>query len=479
MSTDPTTPAPNGAPPAHPDHPNWAGPQRLALGAAVVGLGVFAVAGFANLSAADAAHADDAKKQFFLSYLAGWVYWLSLPVGGMALLMIHYLAKTSWGILLKRPIEAATRTIFLMAVLAVPIVLSAFMGKASPFWWSDPYHAGEHAKTEAAANDHKAHAAQTPDEERRAAQLRKSDEAIKKAVEHEIHEREKGNFGFLTPPVFAACTVVYFLFWFAYILLFNKWSRDIAADHAKVEPSLEKAGKVSGPGLILFAIVNTAAATHFVMSLEPSWASTMFPVIFTINSFLTTLCFCVALFLSLADRPPLSTILRPKFQIDMASLMLAFTLFWTYTSFSQMMLVWIGNLPEEIPFYLKRSMPTYGFWWWTSAALIVFHFALPFLLLLYRDVKLHPKRLRAVAVFLMVMCAVDVIWWIQPSLATDALPMAMAMNVGAVVGIGGVWGVVFLWQLRQRPILAQNETFWLPKGHEHHDHGHGHNGGHH
>lgn len=475
MSTDPTAPPPSN--PAFPDHPDWAGPQRLALGAAVVGLGAFVAAGFINLSTADAAHADAAKGQFFLSYLSGFIFWLSLPVGGMALLMIHYLAKTSWGVLLKRFIEAATRTLPFMALLAVPLVVAAFAGKSSPYWWSDPYKAQAEMRAEGTATGEKKEApksALSADDAKRAEQWKKAGAQIKKAVDREVHEREVANLGFLTPVVFAGCAVAYFLIWYFFIFLFNTWSRDIATDHAQVERSLDKASKISGPGLIVFAIVNTAAASQWVMSLEPSWASTMFPVIYTINSFLTTLCFCVACFLSLAGRKPFSDHLRPKFQIDMGSLMLAFTLFWTYTSFSQMMLVWIGNLPEEISYYLKRSNNT-G-WWYVSAFLIVFHFALPFLLLLFRDVKLHPKRLRAMAIFLLVMCAVDVVWWISPSVPHDGYWFIL-MDAGAVVGIGGVWGLVFLWHLRQRALLAKNETFWLPAGHHHG--GHGHNGGHH
>jgi hypothetical protein len=482
VSTDPTTPAPpaNGTTPAFPDHPDWSGPQRFALFAAITGLAIYLVAGIANLSGAGE-HNDAAKSQFFLSYLCGYVYWLSLPVGGMALLMIHYLAKTSWGILLKRPIEAATRTLPLMFVLAIPLIAAAFMEKASPYWWSDPHRAQAELKAqgEAAPPDANPRAegksALSPADERRAEQQRKADAAIRRAVAHEVEEREKGTFGFLTPVGFTVCLIIYFAIWGLFIFFFNKWSRDIATDHAKVEPSLEKAKNISGPGLIIFAIVNTAAASHLVMSLEPSWASTMFPVIYTINSFLTCFCFCVALFLSLASRPPLANILRPKFQIDMGSLMLAFTLFWTYTSFSQMMLVWIGNLPEEIPFYLKRSA---GGWWYVSAVLIVFHFALPFLLLLFRDIKMHPKRLRAVAIYLLVMCAVDVMWWITPALPHEGQYLFALMDVGAVIGIGGVWGIVFLWQLRQRPLVPQNEIFWLPAGH--HDETHdAHNGGHH
>jgi hypothetical protein len=159
--------------------------------------------------------------------------------------------------------------------------------------------------------------------------------------------------------------------------------------------------------------------------------------------------------------------MRPKFQLDMGSLMLAFTLFWSYTSFSQLMLVWIGNLPEEIPFFLKRSNQT-G-WWWVSAVLVVFHFGLPFILLLFRDIKLHPVRLRVMAIYLLVVCAIDVVWWIEPSLERSS-PLFILLDVGAIVGIGGLWGLVFLYHLKKRPLIPRNETFWLPEGHHHEHH---------
>ena len=183
-----------------------------------------------------------------------------------------------------------------------------------------------------------------------------------------------------------------------------------------------------------------------------------------IHQFLTTLCFCVMVFLVLSTRSPIKEVMRPKFQLDMGSLMLAFTLFWTYTSFSQMMLIWIGNLPEEIPFYLKRSGK--DGWWWVSAGLIVFHFACPFLLLLFRDIKLHPVRLRIMAIYLLVFCGVDVVWWVEPTFP-HASPLFILMDVGAIAGIGGLWGMVFINQLKKRPLLPTNELYQLPEGHQH------------
>jgi hypothetical protein len=193
----------------------------------------------------------------------------------------------------------------------------------------------------------------------------------------------------------------------------------------------------------------------------------MFPVIFAVNQFLTCFGFCLALFLLMVSRPPFKDVMRPKFQLDMGTLLLAFTLFWSYTSFSQFMLVWIGNLPEEIPFFLRRSD---GGWWWVSAALCVFHFAVPFLLLLFRDIKLHPTRLRYVALLLLTVCALDVTWWIEPSFPEHSNFPFWLMDIGAIAGIGGVWGLYFIWQLRQRSLLPTNALYRLPEGHSHEHH---------
>ena len=129
-----------------------------------------------------------------------------------------------------------------------------------------------------------------------------------------------------------------------------------------------------------------------------------------------------------------------------------------------MMLIWIGNLPEEIPFYLKRSGK--DGWWWVSAGLIVFHFACPFLLLLFRDIKLHPVRLRIMAIYLLVFCGVDVVWWVEPTFPHKS-PLFILMDVGAIAGIGGLWGMVFINQLKKRPLLPTNELYQLPEGHQH------------
>lgn len=482
MTTAPTdTPAP--PPPPTPPADFWALPQKVAVVAAVAGLATYGIAGVLYMGTAHDpshhGHGPDGKTQFVLSWLAGWTYWASLPLGGLALLMIHYLAKTSWGLLLRRPMEAATKTLPVMALLFVPVLIGLKFHEKSPYWWVDPDHA--HAELDANKEKNQAAAEKAAGDPlvdanaaKRAERFKMSQAQVDKAVAHERHARAEGTWNFLSPPVFVGLAVVLFAVWYAMIAYINKLGAVSDAvlgtgtpeqQWEKVDAAREALNRFSGPGLIVYAVTITAAATQWVMSLEPGWASTMFPVIFAVNQFLTCLAFSVMVFLFLVGREPFKSAMRPKFQLDMGSLMLAFTLFWSYTSFSQMMLIWIGNLPEEIPFFLKRSAPG---WWAVSAGLIVFHFAVPFLLLLFRDIKLHPVRLRVMATYLLVVCAVDVVWWVEPTFPHDS-PLYILMDVGAVVGIGGVWGLAFLYFLKQRPLLPVNELYYLPEGHsEHH-----------
>ena len=472
-TSDPTAPAP-----AFPEHPNWAGPRRLALLAAVVGLAVYGVAGGINLASAGSAHSHEATGQFFLSWTVGWVYWVSITLGAMGLLFIHYLAKTSWGLLLKKLLEAATRTLPLMAVLFVPIAATAFLKEYTPYWWVDPQETMVTEEMHAAQKRYDEYLAQQARGE--PAKLNPTDGSLvlqKRAVEHELEERRHGTFGYLSPAGFVGLSVAYFLIFGAFIFFLNKWGKAADDSPANVDATLKKGTNIGGPGLIVYALVGTSACTQWVMSLEPSWASTMFPVIYTVNQLLMTLAFCVACFMTLVlSGPPVyAKVIRLKFKIDMGSFLLALTLFWSYTSFSQMMLIWIGNLPEEIPYYLKRSA---GGWWWVSAFLVVFHFAFPFIILLFRDVKGNPKRLRFMAIYILVVCAVDVVWWIEPTARHDGQPLFWVMDVGAILGIGGVWGLVFVSQLKKRRLLPMNELYMLPAGHDDHDHAHGDHHGH-
>jgi len=476
VSSDPTASppppppeSPPGAPasaapsPLDPNAIDWAPYNRVGIGAALAGAALFVGAGLANLASADGEHAKHlATARFMSAYLSGYTFWLSLPIGAMALLMIGYLAKTSWGLLLRRPLEAATRTWPLLALLFVGLAVSVATQGYSPYWWSAP----ELTPTPPDVNTANPIAGVDPANKRDLA-MKYGEYMIEKAVANERKARKEGTYNFLSTPSFIGVGILLFAIWGAMITYLNHWSRKAEGTPAQVEAALLKLSNFSGPGMIIYAITLTAGATQWVMSVEPGWSSTMFPVIFAVNQFLTTLAFCLVLFMVLVSRPPIMNVMRPKFQIDMATLLLVFTLFWTYTSFSQFMLVWIGNLPEEIPFYIKRS---YGGWWYVSMSLAVLHFALPFLLLLFRDIKQRPLRLRKVAMFLLVMCALDVVWWNAPAAPQASSFPSWLMDVGAILGIGGIWALYFFSELKKRNILPIDETYLLPEGHHHESH---------
>jgi hypothetical protein len=412
------TGGPNG-----PEYDAW---SRCSLISAAVG-GV-AFAAFAGITFSTAG--SQALPQLTLSYLVGVVFWLGIAIGSIVLLLIQYLTGGQWGVLLRRPARAATRTLPLLAVLFIPIVLTWFSPGASPYWWAtDPTAHGKEAAERAEV--------------------------------------------FLFPSFAAGRTVGYFAFWLIAAALLNVWGAKSEAE-ARRNAARGWLEALAGPGLMLHAAVMTFAVTDWVMSLEPSWSSTMFPVIFGVTQILAGYTFGVALLLTLARRDaPLAAALKPvPHQIDLGSFMLALTCFWTYVCFSQFMLVWIGNLPEEIPYYLKR---TRGGWEYVAYALFAFHFVLPFVLLLFRDIKWNPKALRAVAIGLVVVCALDTIWWTEPSMAREGFSLFPLLDLAALTGVGGLWGWWFVRELRKAPLLPEHEVYLLdPHHHPAHGHAEGH-----
>ena len=298
--------------------PEFAKLRTIALIAGLIGIGVYGVLGLTLSAVSD----SGGTRQFFLSWLTAWVFWLSLPVGCMALLGITYVTGASWGVLLSRFFEASTRTLPLLALLGVPLAISLFVPDASPYPWSKPASA---LVDEVAAP-----------------------------------ELQKKFDDWCNPPGFVVRLCIYFIVWGLLIYFMNRWSARVEATN---DPKARRfAENLSGPLIMCFALGNMFVCTDLVISIELTGALTMFPVIYCINQLLTSLTFCVALFLTFSTQPALAKVLRPKFQLDMGSMTLALTLVWSYLSFCQFLLIWVGNLPEEIGFYLKRSAAIGSLW---------------------------------------------------------------------------------------------------------------------
>ena len=437
--------------------------RRYSLIAAVLGLGVFAVGGAMNVGA-DEHHG---VRDFFLAYLCGFVFWMCVPFGALGLSMIGFLASASWNILFRRIFQAAVRTLPVLFVLGLPVIAGLFLmgGDQSPYWWSA---AKWHELTDAqkAALD-RGEVKKFTDQgwEANIAELAVHDHTKPEAVEENLHKIHD----WLSPGFFTLRYVVYFAVLGALAFLVLKHSRTL--EDQDDAASLSRLRYISGPGVVVFVLTLTLMVTDWVMSVEETWASSMFPVIFGMNMFLTTITFSTLVFYTLVrvpndtapagNRPDLTAVIKDKFRIDVGSLTLGFCMVWSYGSFCQFMVIWAGNLPEEITYYLKRGggeadhAYKYG-WIWLSYFLMAFHWLVPFIVLLFREVKTSPRAMKVVTIGLLTVCAADVCWWIVPSVPHEHTWMHLPMALGAILGLGGVWGLVFCRELTKRAILPTN-----------------------
>ena len=451
-----------------PDYAAW---QRYSLMAGVGGIAAFVFFAFFQ----QFVMGEDRKiTQFYLSYQVGFVFWLSMPLGSLALLLIQYLTTGQWGLLLQRVFEANTRTLPLFILLFIPLAVGLNSDNLSPYWWTNELKVEEHVhEHDEGEGEEEAEGEKPPEEgEGKSTDGGHAEEGVMVLPNDlAVHELEKKQDDFLNPMMFGIVGGAAFLFWGLWSFMAHTSSK--TPDSGSEEENGRQWGKgrefmvkIAGPGLLLHALCVTACATQWVMSLEATWHSTMFPVIFGINQLLTAYAFGIILVLLLA-RPgfPLEKKITPLHQIDLGSFLLAFTLFWTYISFSQFMLVWVGNLPEEIPFFLKR---TRGGWQYIAVILLVFHFALPFLLLLFRHVKFNAFALRCIAAGLIAMCAFDVFFWIEPSYTREGTQAFWLLDLSAIVGIGGIWLCTFLWQYQKRDLLPPHEEYRLQRAHDDH-----------
>jgi hypothetical protein len=335
--------------------------------------------------------------QFFHSYLLAFMTWLAIALGSLPLLMLHHLTGGVWGLVIRHILEAASRTLPLMLALFVPLVF----GLAYNYEWARPSADHEH-----------------------------SEQAI-----------------YLGLPFFLVRAGLYFAVWLLIMYLLNRWS---AAHDRTGDPALlRQAQQFSGPGLILYALTITFAAIDWVMSLDTGWYSTIFGPVMATGQMLPALAFAIAVATFLGSRPSFSQVATPAVWNDLGNLLLAFVMLWTYMSFSQFLLIWTGNLPEEISWYLARSE---GGWVWIAIVLAACGFGLPFLFLLLRDIKRDPARLRVVALAVVAVSFVNQFWLIAPAFSRGWLRLDW-MDVAAVAGMGGIWLGVFLWQVQRQPVL--------------------------
>src|SRR5215470_17821171 len=324
--------------------------------------------------------------QFFRSYLWAFLFWFGIALGCLPLLMLYHLVGGAWGFTIRRIIESGTRTLPVLAVMFIPILF----GIPRLYEWSQP---DKVAQIQALQLKH----------------------------------------AYLNIPFWIVRTLFYFAVWLFYAYRLNRMSarQDETSDTAL--PRWFQ--RFSGPGLVVYGFTITFASFDWAMSLEPRWYSTIYGMLWIVSQALSSLAFAIAMLALLSDRAPMSHVSVPDSLHDLGNLMLAFVMLWAYLSFAQFLIIWSGNLPEEIAWYLNRMR--HG-WQWVAAALITFHFFVPFILLLSRFRKRRVQWIATVAALVLFMRVVDTYWIVTPAFYGDHLTIHW-LDIFALVGISGVW----------------------------------------
>ena len=365
--------------------------QWWALGVGALGLAICALGALLD------------PPQFFQSYLFAYLLWWGVALGSMAIVMLYHLVGGGWGFMVRRVLERAALTLPLLALLFVPLLF----GLGSLYSWARP-----------------AAVAADP------------------LLQHKSLV--------LNPIFYSIRAAVYFAFWSGLAYFLNRWSLE---QDRTGNPALEaRLRDLSRFGLVFNLLAVTFAALDWVMSIEPDWYSTIYGLIYVAGQGLAGFSFAIIATGLLRRREPLAGVVTPARFNDLGNLLLVFVMFWAYVALSQFLLIWSGNLPEEVIWYTRRSQ---GGWSWVVMAIVAFQFALPFVLLLLRRVKSTPGMLVALAFLVIGVHVLDLFWLVVPPFRAGL--SVHWLDLAAPVGIGGIWVAAFIWLLRRAPLLPQHD----------------------
>ncbi|MGI8495821.1 MAG: hypothetical protein ACR2L1_11005 [Pyrinomonadaceae bacterium] len=348
------------------------------------------------------------------AWLLGFIFWGGIGIGCLGVLLLQHLTGGAWGVVMRRVLEAGSRTIFpVLLLLFVPVML----GITYIYEWT---HLG-------------------------------NDRII------------QGRQPYLSVQWWIIRAVGYFVLFYLMAYFLNKWSRlqDEATTYEEAALYLEKCGKFSGPTMAFYVLIVSFAAIDWVMTLDPHWYSTIWGFLFTAGWGLSCFAFSVTILAFLSDKPPMNRVLGNRHFHDIGKLILALVMVWAYFNFSQYLIIWSGNLPEETVWFLSR---TSGVWSIIGVVLIIFHFAFPFLVLLSRDLKRDAKWLAAIAVFILIMRLLDMFYLIGPSprigMQGHEMPFHLTwMDLAAPFAVGGIWLWAFFGELMKRPLVPVNDPY--------------------
>ena len=380
------------------------GPSYLTLGRLKTGaLGIAIVALMLTLI-----RAIGSTENFFESYLLSFLFWLGLALGCFVLLLVVHLAGGSWGAIIRRPLEAGVAVIPLMALLFIPLLF----GLDQLFSWTDPEYLKSHPTV-----------------------------AIKTGL-------------YLKIPFFIVRAALYFVLWLAGAILFIRLSVQQDNTHLNSGKIAYRMKGFAGVWIVIYILTMTFAATDWAMSLTPVFWSGIYPVILMISQAITGMAFIIIV-MSLLSRklPQIDALLTGKRLQDYGNFLMAFTMFWAYTSFSQLIILWSNNVVETASWYVLRLGTGWNI---VAGSLLVFGFFAPFLILFSRWVKRKKLTLSLVAVWAIVVQITNIFWFIVPTFARTGIQIT-TLDITIFIGIGGLWLWVFAHALAARPIIPLND----------------------
>ena len=375
---------------------------------------------------------DGGRAHLLRAYLHGWVLCFGFAGGGLILLMLQYVTGGKWGLLLRRPLEAMAGTLPLIALLLIPVGISM----KSLYLWA---RFDTVAKALQAVKDHQM-------------SLEQALTLISKRA-------------MLNPWASVAQTCFAFAIFLGLAFTLRRWSLDRDADPARgTEASFErwrtKFENLCGIGILIYVILLTDVIIVWVMSLDISWYSSVWGFKFMVGQGYAVLALGVLTVILLSRVEPMKTLLRATEQHDLGKFLFAFVMLNIYLTFAEFLIIWSGNVPDEIPWYLNRI---HGGWWTICSLDFICHWLIPFCLLLSRDLKRNKTKMKVLTTFMILARAIDLFWIIEPNFPDAAGNLHLAGNFGILayitvpVAMLGFWGWYYLTQLNARPLIVVND----------------------
>lgn len=374
--------------------------QRPALLMAAIG-GLIAIGGFFL----------DAT-QFWQSYLLAFLFWLEIGLGCLGFIMLHHLAGGRWSALIRRILEAGAMTLPAMALLFLPLLF----GLRTLYPWLNSEHVAESAL---------------------------------------LQEKV----AYLNLPFFLVRAVIYFGVWITLATMLNRWS--LAEDTGSDDHAGKRMRRISAIGMLLYAITATFAAYDWMMSLEPEWFSSIYGLLFIAGQALAALALAIIGLRHLSDANESPAAWIDQFN-DLGNFLLGFVMIWAYFAFSQFLIIWSANIPEEALWYYHRSQ---GGWLSVGIFLIALHFVLPFFLLLSRQIKRKAQLLTALAALIFAARVIDLFWLIVPAFHPEGLHIHW-LDLALLIAMGSGWYLIFARQWRRHAPVAHHDPHFVGVAHE-------------